>query len=418
MRSAAEKISRKIANHFPALKHKNYRLYFTGQLISFSGSWLHGVAHGWLVYSLTHSSLWLGVVSALSTLPVFFLSLFGGFLVDRFDRKKLLFITQSSSLALAFLLGILTLNNMLNLPILLVITFLSGIANALDNPASSAFVTDLVDKKDLPSAIGLNSAMFNTGRALGPAIAGYLTAFVGLGNIFIINAMSFLAILISLYFIRIERDYAARINNPLPAIKEGIKYCIGHPVINLLLVTAGVGSIFSFSLGTIMPVLSEQVFLNGSKGLGYLLSATGLGALSASLLISSKIKLPNLIALGNIIFIASTLAFSFTENLRTALPLLFLSGFGLTAQFSTIYSTIQNVVKEEYRGRVSGVYLLMFIGLSPVGNLILGYLASALGPQYAIRIFVSIAAFYGLFAYRGFHTNLLLQLIAPLKTRT
>lgn len=339
-------------------------------------------------------------------------------MVDRFDRKKLLFITQSSSLALAFLLGILTLNNMLNLPILLVITFLSGIANALDNPASSAFVTDLVDKKDLPSAIGLNSAMFNTGRALGPAIAGYLTAFVGLGNIFIINAMSFLAILISLYFIRIERDYAARINNPLPAIKEGIKYCIGHPVINLLLVTAGVGSIFSFSLGTIMPVLSEQVFLNGSKGLGYLLSATGLGALSASLLISSKIKLPNLIALGNIIFIASTLAFSFTENLRTALPLLFLSGFGLTAQFSTIYSTIQNVVKEEYRGRVSGVYLLMFIGLSPVGNLILGYLASALGPQYAIRIFVSIAAFYGLFAYRGFHTNLLLQLIAPLKTRT
>ena len=161
-----KKLPGKIYHQFPALQYKNYRLYFIGQLISFTGSWLQGFAFGWLVYTLTHSPFWLGAVSAVSSLPVLFLSLYGGYLVDRYNRKKLLIITQFSSLIFAFVLGILTITHTINLPILLLLTLLSGIANAIDNPVTQAFVVDVVGKEDLPSAVGLNATLFNTGRVL------------------------------------------------------------------------------------------------------------------------------------------------------------------------------------------------------------------------------------------------------------
>lgn len=399
------KLPKKIYYHFPALQYKNYRLYFFGQLISFTGSWLHGVAHGWLVYQLTHSAFWLGTISAVSALPVLFLTLYGGFLVDKYNRKKLLMLTQFSSLLLALILGILTITHTITIPILLILTFLSGVANAIDNPVTQAFVVDVVEKNELPSAIGLNATMFNTGRVLGPAAAGFLIALVGIGNIFLINAASFLAILGSLYFIKITRTKNSQSDKPpLNAIKEGLIYSRSHPVIRILLLTAGIGAIFCFSQATIMPSIVEKIFQEGSVGLGRLLSAMGLGALIASLLISSRFKNISafwLIGGGNVLFIFSTLLFTFTTNISLASIFLFFSGLGLTLQFSSLYATIQRLVSEEFRGRVSSMYVLLFIGFSPIGNLFIGTTASWLGPQSAIRLSLVAATLYSLcmFAY-------------------
>lgn len=400
-----KKLPSKICRHFPALKYKNYQLYFTGQLISTTGSWLQGVAFGWLVYELTKSPFWLGAIGAVSALPALFLSLFGGFLVDRFDRKKLLFMTQSASLILALILGLLTITNSINMPILIWLTLLSGIAGAIDNPASQAFTVDVVGKEALPSAVGLNSTIFNIGRVLGPATAGFLIALVGIGNIFLINAASFLAILVSLYFIKINyEDPKVKKEGPLSAIKEGLNYSYSHPLISVLLLTAGMGAVFSFSQATIMPVLSQEVFRQGADGLALLLSATGLGALFASLIISSKHKKMSsfwFISTGQLCFLLATLAFTFTVNLNLASIFLFFSGFGLTLQFSSIYSLIQDLVKEEYRGRVSSIYVLLFIGFSPLGNLFVGGATSFFGPLATIRLCLIITALYA--AFMMFH---------------
>jgi len=395
-----KKLPGKIYHQFPALQYKNYRLYFIGQLISFTGSWLQGFAFGWLVYTLTHSPFWLGAVSAVSSLPVLFLSLYGGYLVDRYNRKKLLIITQFSSLIFAFVLGILTITHTINLPILLLLTLLSGIANAIDNPVTQAFVVDVVGKEDLPSAVGLNATLFNTGRVLGPAIAGYLIGLIGIGNIFLINAASFLAILISLYFIQINTQVTnKRDADPMRSIKEGITYSYFHPLIKILLLTAAIGAIFCFSQATIMPVLVGKIFQSNTQALGELLSATGLGALIGSLIVSSQFKKISpvwFILTGNVMFIIATWTFSYTSNVEFASICMVFSGLGLTLQFSSIYSSIQKLVKEEFRGRVSSIYVLLFIGLSPLGNLFIGSTTSWFGPQLAIRLCLLITALYGI----------------------
>lgn len=394
---------------FPAFKYRNYRLYFTGQLISFTGSWLHGVAHGWLVYELTRSPFWLGAISAVSALPVLLLSLFGGVLVDRYDRRRLLFLTQSASLVLALVLGLLVLSHLISLPILIALTFLSGVANAIDNPVTQAFVVDLVGKEDLPSAVGLNSAMFNTGKVLGPAVAGFLIAWVGIGNIFLINALSFLAILVSLYFIKIPASSGSRPQSqPLLAIKEGVNYAFFHPLLNTLLLTAAMGAVFYFSQATIMPVIAEKVFHQGSAGLGVLLASSGFGALVGSLIISSlskKASSSTFILAGNFLFIVSTFLFTYATMLPLASILLFVSGMGLTVLFSTLYATVQKHVHEDYRGRVSSLYVLLFIGLSPLGNLLIGSTSSWFGPQLAIRISLIVVAAYSLFLFRRFSSQ-------------
>lgn len=391
---------KRIYNQFPALQYRNYRLYFIGQLISFTGSWLHGVAHGWLVYQLTESAFWLGAISAISAMPVLFLSLYGGFLVDKFNRKKLLIATQTAQLLCAFILGILTVTGLITLPLLIFLTLLSGIANAIDDPVTQAFVVDVVGKEDLPSAVGLNSTIFNTGRVLGPAAAGFLIALVGVGNIFLINALSFLAILISVYFIKVNMHIVSKKDErPVQAIKEGIAYSYAHPMIRWLLLTAAIGAIFCFSQATIMPVVATNVFQNGSQGLGVLLSATGVGALLGSLIISSQSKKIHalwFIASGNLLFFISMMLFTFTDNMRIASFCLFFSGLGLTLQFSSVYSTIQRMVKEEFRGRVSSIYILLFIGLSPLGNLFIGIAASWMGPLSAIRFCLFFIALYSI----------------------
>lgn len=378
---------------FPALQNRNYRIYFFGQFVSVIGTWLQIVAQGWLVLQLTNSALQIGLVAALATIPSLLFSLIGGVIVDRFRKKKILFITQSASMILALVLGTLTIMDLVTVPVIGALAFLMGTVNAVDSPARQAFISDLVSKDQLPSAIALNSGIFNSGRVIGPGLAGFLIAFVGTGGTFIVNGISYLAVIIALVFLKIDESRPITHQNPIIAIKEGINYSYQHPIIRTLLLYTAMVSIFGWSYTTIMPVIAKNTFHVDAKGLGYLYSATGLGSLLATFLVgaySKKIPAILFIVGGNILFSISLVLFSFSNNMIVALPLLFFTGFGLLAQAAMMNTIIQGIVKTEFRGRVMSLYILMFLGVAPLGNFEIGWLTEHLGISWAISINSSI----------------------------
>lgn len=378
---------------FPALQNRNYRIYFFGQFVSVIGTWLQIVAQGWLVLQLTNSALQIGLVAALATIPSLLFSLIGGVIVDRFRKKKILFITQSASMILALILGTLTIMELVTVPVIGTLAFLMGTVNAVDGPARQAFISDLVSKDQLPSAIALNSGIFNSGRVIGPGLAGFLIAFVGTGGTFIVNGISYLAVIIALVFLKIDETRPITHQNPIIAIKEGINYSYQHPIIRTLLLYTAMVSIFGWSYTTIMPVIAKNTFHVDAKGLGYLYSSTGLGSLLATFLVgaySKKIPAILFIVGGNILFSISLVLFSFSNTMIVALPLLFFTGFGLLAQAAMMNTIIQGIVKTEFRGRVMSLYILMFLGVAPLGNFEIGWLTEHLGISWAISINSSI----------------------------
>ncbi len=389
-------------NAFPAFKYKNYRLYFSGQLISLIGTWLQIVALGWLVLKMTNSAFWVGTVSALSTLPVLLFALFGGVIVDRFNKKKILYITQIIPMMLAFVLGFLTLFQKVNLVGVSVLAFLFGTVSALDNPARQAFVVEMVRREDLASAIALNSSIFNGARVIGPGIAGILIAAIGIGGTFIINGISFIAVIIALFFITSKKLLPQVHPHPVKAIKQGLSYSFSHPIIKTLLMFTGVISIFGWSYSTLMPVIAQNIFHQGPAVLGYLYSATGVGAVFAAIIISVLSKKLNplvFILVGCLLFSLSVLSFTFIKNYIFALPVLFFVGFGLIMQFSIINSTIQHLVPDDIRGRVMSIYTLMFLGMFPIGSFQVGIIAERLGSIFAIRLGAIIVFAYGVYIF-------------------
>ncbi|OGH11807.1 MAG: hypothetical protein A2857_04815 [Candidatus Levybacteria bacterium RIFCSPHIGHO2_01_FULL_36_15] len=384
-----------IKSAFPALKYRNYKLYFTGQLISLIGTWLQIVAQGWLVLTLTHSAFWIGTIAALSTLPILVFSLFGGVIVDRFPKRKIIIFTQSMEMIFAFLLGILAILHIINITQIAIIAFLNGIVVAIDLPARQTFMNDIVEKRDLPSAIALNSGLYNSARIIGPSVAGLLIALVGVGGAFIANGLSFLAVIIALLSMNIQDVSNSSNPNPLKAIKEGIQYSFSNQYISILLVYTCVVSIFGWSFITILPYITSKTFGAGVSELGNFYAAFGAGALVAMVIISGffkKIKPFVFITAGGFMFITGLLLFTFTNNILLALPLLFITGLGLILQFSTINSSIQNLAEDHVRGRVISIYTLMFAGMSPIGNFQIGYLSDHIGSSSAIRIGALISA--------------------------
>ncbi len=374
---------------FPALQNKNYRIYFFGQFVSVIGTWLQIVAQGWLVLQLSNSPFLIGLVAALATIPALLFSLFGGVVVDRFPKKKILFLTQSTSMILALSFGVITLLNLATIPLICVFAFMLGTVNALDAPARQAFVSQLVTKDQLASAIALNSAIFNAGRVIGPGIAGILIVFTGSGGAFIFNGLSYLAVIIALTFLKITEVVKVSELNPIQAIREGIHYSFSHPIIRVLLLFTGLLSIFGWSYSTMMPVIAQTIFQADAKGLGYLYSATGVGSLLAAYLVgaySGKVSAFMFILGGNSVFCISLILFANANTMAIALFLLFFTGLGLLAQAATMNTIIQGIVKNEFRGRVMSLYILMFLGLAPVGNFEIGWLTERVGIQTAITI--------------------------------
>lgn len=380
----------KIKAAFPALQHRNYQLWFIGQLTSLIGTWIQMVAQGWLVLQLTNSAFWVGAISALGTLPVLLFGLFGGVIVDRYSKRRILFIAETGAMILAFILGFLTITGTVTVTHIAILAFLLGAVSAVDMPARLAFAVELVGgKKSLASALALNAGMFNAARVVGPGIAGLLIASIGLGGSFMVNGFTFIAVLIALYLIRVKRIQPPSHPHPIRAVKDGIRYSFRHVPIRTLLIFASITSIFGWSYATILPVVVKDVFHLDASGLALFNAVAGLGALIGSIILSAfsnKISFQKFIIGGSIIFSTSLVIFSFTSQILFAIPLLFFTGLGLIMQFGTINTTIQHMVDDSYRGRVMSIYSLMFLGMSPLGSLEVGYVAEHMGSQFAIRI--------------------------------
>lgn len=393
----------KILSSLPAFKSRNYTLYFIGQLISMVGTWLQIVAEGWLIFQLSHSAFYVGLSAAASTLPSLFLSLIGGVIVDRFPKKKVILITQACSMILAFLLGILTITNNITVWHIIILAFLLGIVQAVDIPARQAYVSELVDdKKLLSSAIALNSTIYNSARVIGPTIAGLLITIFGLGMAFIFNGISYIAVITALLFIKTKVLIPKVHPNPLKAIREGLSYAFSHPTIKSLLMATAIISTFGWSYSTLMPVIASDVFHLDAAGLGYLYAATGIGALLATMLISAyshKLN-PYLFIIGcDLLFAIGLLFFTLTTSVYLAYIFLFIVGFSLVGTFAMTNTTIQHSVSDHMRGRVMSIYALSFMGLAPLGNFEIGYVAEKFGSQFAIQISAVVIFIFGIYSY-------------------
>lgn len=374
---------------FPAFKYKNYQIFFVSQIISLTGTWMQMVAQGYLVFQLTHSAFWVGVVTALGHLPTTFFALIGGAISDRFPKKNILKITQGLSFLFASLLGILTITGNINLLSLSVLAFLLGLVHAVDQPARLAAVSDLVNKKDFHSATALNMSIFNSARIVGPALAGWLIFAFGVGWAFLLNGLSYLAPLIAYNFIKFAPFVPKPPVDTLSSIKQGLSYAFAHFRIKYLLLYLGVISIFGWSYVAILPVIAENIFSQGARGLGYLYSAAGAGSVLGALITSAMLKnfrSSLLILAGGLTFSTSLFVFSLTGNYLFALAVLFIGGFGMTIQNATAQATIQRLVDDNFRGRVMSIQSLMLMGFHPVGSFQVGLMAEHFGSQFAVRV--------------------------------
>lgn len=393
----------RIRKSFPAFRSRNYQLYFAGQLFSLIGTWLQIVAEGWLIFQLTHSAFYIGLDAAAATIPTLFLSLFGGVIVDRYPKKLILIFTQTASMILAFTLGILAITNVVTVWEIITLAFLLGVVNAIDAPARQSYVTELIDSRaSLSSAIALNAGMFNAARVIGPSIAGILIATVGTGMAFILNGVSYVAVIVALFFINTSLTVEKKVFNPFKAILEGLTYAFNHKIIRILIILSGVVSIFGWSYATVMPVIATQTFHLNADGLGYLYAAAGLGALVGTFFISAASQKTNSIHYiigGNLLFSSALIGFSFVTNVYLAYVFLFVIGLGLVSQFALINTVIQHQIDDNMRGRVLSLYTLTFLGLAPFGNLEIGFVAEHLGAQLAIRISAIIVLCFGLFLF-------------------
>ncbi|TCD48245.1 MFS transporter [Chlorobium sp. N1] len=387
--SRAHPLKESLLSAFPAFRSVNFRRYFPGQVVSMVGTWIQMVAQGWLVLELTGSAFDVGLAAAASTLPTLFLSLYGGVLVDRHPRRVILFWTQSSAMVLAFILGIFALAGTVTMPIILVLSFLLGCVNAINVPALQAFLSEMVEREHLSSAIALNSAIYNGSRVIGPAIAGVLIAVAGTGTAFIVNGFSFFAVLLSLLLIRTgTRSPRTENVHPVRAILDGLSYSWRHPLIRTIVVFIAVISIFAWSYVTMLPVVAKRSFQMDATGLGWLYGVSGIGSVIGTVLVSiysGRVDRLVFIAGGTILFALSLMGFTYTLFLPLAFFFLFLCGLGLVAAVSTMSATIQGSVDDRYRGRVMSLYMMVFMGFMPIGNLEVGWLSEQFGTGPAIR---------------------------------
>lgn len=376
---------------FSAMRHRNFQLYFGGQLISNIGTWMQIIAQGWVVYQLGHSEVTLGLVAFASAIPTLLISPWGGVVVDRVSRRGLLLLTQSGSMLLAFVMAALTFTGEIREWHVIVLAALLGVVNAFDAPARQAFVPEMVGKDDLPNAIALNSMMFNSARVIGPALAGLMLAIIGAAWCFTINGISFLAVLIGLWLMKLPPHQTARNTaSPLRQLISGMQYTARNREISSLILLSLVFSVFGISYSTVLPAFVEKVLHQGALAYGWVNAATGLGAVSGALLLANRVshgRRGKLLVLTNIAFPLILIAFSYTTFIPLALVLAYGLGLGFMTQFTTINTLLQTRVEDSFRGRVMGLYTLTFFGFAPFGNLLIGFLGEKLGLSFAMTLF-------------------------------
>ena len=394
----------RVSTTFRALKHRNFRLFFAGQFVSLTGTWMQTVAQSWLVYRLTGSVILLGMIGFASQIPVFLLAPVGGTIADRFDRRYILIATQSAAVLLAFILAALTLSGTVQIWHLFAIAIGFGIANAFDIPTRQAFVVDMVGKEDLINAIALNSSMFNGARIVGPAIAGILVAGVGEGWCFFGNAVSYIAVIIGILLMKVTHVARPRTGSTFSHIAEGFGYVYATKPVRALLLLLGLVSLMGMPYAVLMPIFADQYLGGGASTLGFLMGASGIGALLAALTLASRRQV---FGLGRWIAFAcgglgaSLILFSFSRNPVLSAALLVPVGFSMMTQMSSSNTLVQAMIPDELRGRVMSVYSMMFMGVAPFGALLAGTLAGYVGAAETVA-FGGVACILGagIFAYR------------------
>ena len=371
-----------------AFAHRDYRLFFAGQLISLVGTWMQSVAQSWLVYRLSGSAVLLGMVGFAAQIPVLLLAAAGGSLADTQSRQKIILATQAASMILALTLAALTLTGRIQLWHIFVLAAGLGVVNAFDIPARQAFLVELVGRGDLINAIALNSSMFNGARVVGPAIAGVLVAAIGEGWCFFLNGASYVAVITGLMLMRPRPAPAsAGQGTPLTRIAEGFGFVARTAPIRDLLLLLGLVSLSGMPYAVLMPIFADQVLHAGARGLGILMGASGMGALLGALVLASRRQVRGLgwwVAWGAGMFGVSLLAFSLSRSFWFSVVLLIPAGFAMIAQTAASNTLIQAMVPDALRGRVMAAYSMMFMGMAPFGALLAGVLAGKLGAPSAV----------------------------------
>ncbi len=388
---------------FRALRHRNFRLFFTGQAISLVGTWMQTVAQGWLVLELTNSPFYVGLVSALGSLPILLVSLPAGVFADRANKHRLVILTQSLSLLQALVLAILIWAHRIALWQVAAISVFLGLVNAFDTPTRQAFMVELAGKEDLTNAIALNSSAFNAARVVGPSIAGVLISAVGLAWCYFLNALSYVAVIAGLAMMRLPPFVPPAPTGGLERFREGLRYVRGDRRVFALIGTMALISIFGFPFLVLMPVFARDVLAVGAVGLGFLMAATGLGAVLAALGLAAfgpHVRKGALLVWTGPVFGLSIALFALTRWFPLALAILPVSGGAMILNNAVTNTLLQSVVPDGLRGRVMGFFTFVFIGMAPFGAFQAGWVAERLGAPAAVVIGGALCALGSLWVWR------------------
>jgi MFS family permease len=381
---------------FRALRHRNYRLFFWGQLVSLTGTWMQQTAMSWFVYQITNSKLLLGVVAAMGSAPMMLFSIWGGSLADRHPKRSILLATQAAQMICAFLLAAGVWAGFATPLFIIIIAALNGVAMGFDMPARQAFTVEMASREDLLNAISLNSSIVNGARVVGPSVAGLLIGWVGVAMCFFLNGVTFIAVIAGLLMMRLPP-----FQRPAHAVSvgehawNGILYSMKHQRVRTILLLFLAVGVFGWSYAVLMPAFARDVLNRGANGYGILMSASGTGAFIGALVVATYGHLftPRKLALGGIwVFSIALFALSLSRNFYVALTCLLIAGFGMLLFFSTSNTVLQTIVPDEMRGRVMGVWSLVFGAMIPLGSLEVGAVAHWIGTSFALAFGAVICA--------------------------
>jgi len=374
-----------------ALRHRNYRLFFAGQGISLIGTWMQRVAMSWLVYRLTGSALLLGVVNFTGQAPTLLFTPFAGVIADRYDRHRLLVATQVMAMVQAVLIAVLVLTNVIAVWHLVLLSLFLGIVNAFDTPIRQSLIVDMIEsREDLGNAIALNSSMMNGARLVGPSIAGILIASVGEGMCFLLNAISYVAVIAALMAMTIaSKKMRAQRPHIWEAWREGVTYAFGSPPIRSVLVLLAVVSFMGMPYATLLPIFAQEVLHGGAQTLGFLMGAAGIGALIGAMFLASRdsmLGLETVLVVAAMIFGTGLIGFSLSRIFWLSCGLMIVSGSGMMVHMAAANTLVQTLVDDDKRGRVMSLHTMSVRGMVPLGSLIAGGLASQIGAPATLTL--------------------------------
>lgn len=390
-----------LSKTFAALRHRNYRLFFAGQLTSLTGTWMQNVAQSWLVYELTQSPLYLGIVSFASALPTLLFSLGAGVLVDRVPKRRLLLTTQTWAMLLAFILAADVFSGFVQAWHIVILSFLLGTVNAFDAPARQAFTVEMVEREDLMNAIALNSSIFNGARVIGPTLAGITLAALGPAWCFFLNGVSFIAVIVGLALMRVKPFVPeAHQHSAFAQLREGLGYIWHTQNVRTLIAMVAVSSVFGVGYMALLPAFARDILHQGATGLGLMSASVGTGALTGALVLASLGNYRRkgmLLTAGNLLLPLMVLLFAFSRVFPLSLLILVAAGWSFMVQNATANTLIQTTVPDRLRGRVMSVHTLAFMGLFPLGSLLAGTVAERFGVPIGAMFGGTIALALGLF---------------------